>query len=747
VQLPLLIIFFISGISALIYQVTWQRLMTVYYGVGSLSITLIVSIYMLGLGLGALLGGRLAETRKDPIGLYFWIELGIGVFGLLSFSLILTIGRLTAGSPYAVAACYEMIFFLVPTILMGMSLPVLIKIFSRIIPDLSKSVSRLYCVNTIGGAAGALLASYYLISFYGIKTAIDVAATLNLVLALGIFLVRKLSKKEPEVRDAGPQHVVVGSLARYAPVFVFVTGFLAIGYELIWFRVIVVLVKSSPYAFASVLAVYLTGIALGSYLIGKVIGKFSIPQRVALFFKLQVLIAVSVAAIFIGYYYLTLNTSFQILTKMSFGQAVHPPLYYLLEEHAAKNIVEFVVHCLRLGTVLIWPAIFMLIPTILMGASFPLIVGVFEKSAGDAWTAAKVYFFNVMGNVLGGLVTGLMLLPVLGSEWTALCFVMTGLLFAFPVLLKNKSRRAYLGLAAMVLVIVAFFPKPGEIYRVIHPKLKGFTQYFLEGQEGVVMTYVKDDGTVQNFINGDSHGGRPAYSFYVQVIQAAAAARSVENVLIIGYGTGSITEGILKIPFVKKVTVVELNKTLLRNLQRIPLFQELMKDPRLEFVVDDGRRFLQSHNDLYDIVFMSPLRATAAYSNNIYSQQFFELVSTHLSESGVFVVWTDALDATFRTLDAVFPYKQLFVGKMEGFYIVYNQPIAVVRDAKALKPLMYSFNLLEQNRILAASQGFEIVNQDTLRAHTYEYAPAQDWLPLSEYYWGLWFSKHWQKTK
>jgi len=339
----------------------------------------------------------------------------------------------------------------------------------------------------------------------------------------------------------------------------------------------------------------------------------------------------------------------------------------------------------------------------------------------------------------------MVLMPILGSELTALVFVLVGLFFAMPLLMENKSRFGYLGFAVIVFAVVWFFPKRGELYRVIHPSYAGFKQYFTEGRDGVVMTYVNDDGTVYNYINGDSHGGRPAYSFYVQVIEAAAAAKKMDNVLVIGYGTGSITEAVFKFKNVKKVTVIELNRAVIKNLRQIPLFQNLMNDPRLEFVVDDGRRFLQSHTDRYDLIFTSPLRATTAYSNNIYSQQFFALVSKRLDKDGIFVVWSDSLDVTFRTLDAVFSYKRLYKGNSGGFYMAANERLKTERDVKTLMTMMESLGARNEQNMIEASKGVQIIPQEVLRAVIYNYLPVQDWRPFSEYYLGIWFAEHWRK--
>src|SRR6185295_10192075 len=157
-------VFFLSVLSALIYQVSLQIILTLYYGVGPISTTLIVSIYMAGLGLGALIGGALAEKLKRRVEAYALIEFLIGCFGSISLLFLDFLGKHTAGSSYVLSFFYMTLFLLIPTFLMGMTLPLLTKIFNHYIHNFSKTISFLYFINTIGAALGALLASYVLIS-------------------------------------------------------------------------------------------------------------------------------------------------------------------------------------------------------------------------------------------------------------------------------------------------------------------------------------------------------------------------------------------------------------------------------------------------------------------------------------------------------------------------------------------------------------------------------------------------------
>ena len=173
------VIFFFSGLSALVYQVVWQRLLTVHYGVGPISIALVVTVYMVGLGLGALFGGYLSERLSRRMLVYCFIEFGIGLFGVVSPDFLGFLGSHTAGNSYALSFVYIFSFLSIPTFLMGMTLPLLTKIFNNIIDDFLGTISFLYFINTIGAAVGAIIASYVIISFFGLLNAVYFAAAIN----------------------------------------------------------------------------------------------------------------------------------------------------------------------------------------------------------------------------------------------------------------------------------------------------------------------------------------------------------------------------------------------------------------------------------------------------------------------------------------------------------------------------------------------------------------------------------------
>lgn len=168
------------------------------------------------------------------------------------------------------------------------------------------------------------------------------------------------------------------------------------------------------------------------------------------------------------------------------------------------------------------------------------------------------------------------------------------------------------------------------------------------------------------------------YGFSARAIEAMSRAQKCEKVLVIGYGTGTIVETVLRTSRVKSVTLVELNDAVMINLQKMPVFQKMLADKRIDLHIEDGRRFLNSRPDCYDVILMDPLRSTTAYSNNIYSKEFFALLSSRLHQGGIVMVWLDNLDILPRTIASVF--KKLYLDS--SFCLASNGPMVLDRKLR-----------------------------------------------------------------
>jgi predicted membrane-bound spermidine synthase len=723
-EIVVIIVFFASGISALIYQVVWQRLLTLICGVGAVTCAWIVSMFLAGLGLGAILGGWLGKRFDSPAMLYAGIESIVGLFGIFSFSVLETLSQSNAhaGVRYFLAT----LFLGVPTTLMGSTLPLITKIYNNRVRDFGLSVSQLYCVNTLGAALGSILASYILISLFGMQVALNAAAILNFSLAAAFFLISN------RLRDVRKQTVAVFSAPRitYAKsirLAVFLTGFIAIGYEIIWFRFIGIFLKSDAYAFSTVLAVYLSGIAIGSQF-GNYFCRSTRHPLWNVFCWIQLLIGVYVALSVLGFYYCSDYYPLKDLCALTTGW-----------NHQAQGNKAWV-YFLADMDVLLWPSVFVFIPTILMGLSFPVAaVLARQDETEDANAVGRIYFLTVLGNVAGGLVTGLLLLPLIGTEHTLQLFILVALAFG----LLNAAEFRYRSISMMVVLVlmgaIPFFPKSGALYEPLLPRPKSNEHLYLqEGREGIVATYLGPNDAVLNLINGWVHGGRPGYPAFFDAIQTLSHARVADRVLLIGYGTGASADAILKDPRVKNLVVVEINHALMRNLTKITLFRKLLAEPRIDFRYGDARHFLVCSREQFDVIAMAPLRSKEPLSNNLYSRQFFQLVKNHLRPGGIFFAWSDEPAIVPATLSVVFKHILMY----RSFTLASSKPIR--NNERLERQLFNSYSEMERRHIKEAAKTVYLVEAKASKFPNLKLIN-EDWRPLCEYYRRpgiFWLSEH-----
>lgn len=723
----LALVFFLSGMSSLLYQVSWQRILTVTYGVGALSITLIVSIFMMGLGLGSLLGGELASRFPDKSSrLYFYFEILLGIYGLASLPILQILSQQTSGASVEVYSVLVSLFLSFPTFLMGASLPLLVESEMRSGRAIGQAVGELYCANTLGASFGSIFSAYVLITLCGLDTTIHCASAINFLLA--ILFLPKL--KEQANADQPVQSADTGKSKLLLPLYTlaFISGFVAIGLELCWFRTIEILVKASPYAFASVLSMYLLGLALGGGIIGKTITGISKENEKKIYFLLQVSIAVYVLAS-----YSLLNTyPLHSLMKLSNLQEIHPYLSPALFESAAT----FKDGWFAAIDIFVWTAYFMLYPTMAMGASFPLLSSITSRAdRRGGKTVSLAYFANVLGNVLGGLVTGFVFFGQFGTA-TSVLILALALLAAFalsfaPLCGKGGFAKAFLVLLPLLLLIR--YPSNQKLIELMHYKPDGKFVVHLEEDASCVSLALQKDDTVWHWINGLAHGGRLPHMFgyYNRAIEAISYARQRNNVLIIGFGTGSIVDAILHNKEIKSVTIVELNPAVMTNLKKMQIFRDMLSDARVELIIDDGRRYLNRTDNQFDIVLMDPLRSSTAYSNNIYSKEFFASVKKHLTADGILMVWLD----NFTTIPATIASEFDFVRVFHSYCLASTKAFMPDAEQKLSRTLLLNtFKGDERDKIgdeEKVTEEFSIARRTALTGNI-----NRDLKPVTEYY--LW---------
>lgn len=729
----LAVVFLLSGASSLLYQVGWQRLLTINYGVGPVSVTLIVSMYMLGLGLGALAGGAMAQRYAGKsVLIYCLCEALLGLFGLASIPILQWLGHSTSSASFGVYCLCICAFLSLPTILMGMTLPLLTETLTRLDNSFTSVVSTLYAVNTFGAALGAIVGAYVLISFLGLDFAVYTAVAINLLLAASVYFALpkfKSDNKSDQTKIAPAKTSSEPDIPLGTKVYlwVFATGFVAIGLEIVWFRTIEIIVKSSPYAFATVLGIYLTGIALGSWFINDYLKARPDTNRPRLYFGLQCAISVYVMLTYV----LLVTYPVKKLIALSNTQELHPAL----TTNIFESFSAFQNGWFAYFDILLWPTIFMLVPTMLMGASFPLISSITHKAGSNSGkTVGTVYFFTITGNVMGGIVTGFVLLQYIGTAMTVLVLCLIGLtVFSWPMIasITHKKHKIIFALLLLLpLIALTRYPSSTALIKALHPDAgKDFDCYVQESSSCIDLAYNKGE-TVWHFINGLAHGGRlpHMYGYAVRAIDSLCCAKKHENILVIGYGTGTIVETVLRTPEVKSVTMVELNEAVMVNLKKMPLFRKLLADNRIHVVIDDGRRYLNSVDTKYDVVLMDPLRSSTAYSNNIYSREFFEIIKAHLNEGGVLMVWLDNLDVIPKTLTTVFKHMRL------------DHSFCIVSDSKLILDQSLKIEMLktytdQEKKLLSVNEHY-LGDENYVKEVTRNYPINTDLKPVTEYHLG-----------
>ena len=402
-------LFLFSGIASLIYQIVWVRMLTLVFGHTIYSVSIVLSAFMAGLGLGSYLWGRTIDKTGKPLLIYGKIEILIGIsaaflsFLLSNFSPIYAwLHQWLPNLFFLIAALKTVLAFLlvlIPTIFMGATLPVMCKYFATEEANLGQQVGYLYSINTLGAAAGCLFAGYFLIGFFGVLETALVAAGINLLIGLVCIVVFK--KAEPGVTcgfglpKPASVHLQWDKENSLWLAISFLCGFTALAYEVVWTRLLVFGIGSTVYSFSMMLANFLFGITVGGLLI--------VP-----FFKRKInfRLLLSLFQFGIGLYLIfSLYQSNWILSSF-----IRPFLWD----------TEFWIN-MRNASAL------MFVPTVLFGMSFPVLTHLVTKGSQDIGSSLGiVYGMNTLGGIVGSIVAGYLLLPNLGSQQTLVCLSKIG---------------------------------------------------------------------------------------------------------------------------------------------------------------------------------------------------------------------------------------------------------------------------------------------------------------------------------
>jgi spermidine synthase len=690
----LVALFFLSGVAALIYQVLWLRLLSLVFGVTIYAASTVLAAFMGGLALGSAMAGRLADRLRRPLLWFGVVELLIALTALATPLALEGVKRayLLAQPvmPESVALVTVFRFLgssavlLVPTALMGATLPLVLKSSLTRLDALGSRVGLLYGTNTLGAIVGSLTAGFYLLPHIGVRASFFLAAAINVAVGLGGLLAsRRLAPAAATASDGPPAEPVPAgdaSVADDAPVglglrrlvlAVFViSGFASLALEVVWFRVLVIFLRPTAYAFTVMLATVLGGIAIGSYLITPFMRRRWnwVIVLAGLEMGIAVLAVLSFAA---------LGLSFPVIDWS---------LPWLGSE-GARYVVPLVIASL----LAIFPA------ALLFGAAFPVGLRLYAggASAGHPDTARRIgvfYSLNVCGAIAGSVAAGFVLLPWLGSRGSlivvALLVLASGL--ALLVAWPSRGRRAgiALGLAAFAAAAVAV-PDPFDF--VLKHHRRGERQLWRE--EGVQTTVAIHERNMGQptpsrvmYLDGshqanDTPGG--AYVHHRIGFLPVAVHPDPRRALVVGLGGGATPGAIGRFPGID-VTVVELSRGVARGSEWFRHVNfDLLARPNVRLRVDDGRNYLLLTRNRYDIITADIIIPTHAGSSNLYSLQYYELVKRALAEDGLVLQWL-AADSEWaykllvRTFLAAFPDATMWADG--SLFLAGKQPLTLRRD-------------------------------------------------------------------
>jgi predicted membrane-bound spermidine synthase len=662
-------ILFLSGMGALIFEILWLRLSGLAFGNSVWAAALILSSFMAGLALGNAIAASSTIRRWRPLRLYAFLEVLVALLGCTIVFGLPVLGELMRlvwqtlwnyqPTLLGLRFIISFLILLVPTTVMGLTLPVLIEDPIARQMNFGLAIGFLYGSNTLGAVAGAVLGEGYLIAAFGLRGTGLAAGLASCIAAAIALLVARIDgdSAKPIVRSVFPLRLD----ARYRPpwglLFVsFGTGCILLALEVIWFRFLRLYVVSLPTAFALMLAVVLAGIGLGGVTAG------AINRRSAWLHQLlPVLLLLAAIAVLLSYLFFP-------------GEAVRTPA-------GAFSLTSWWQIAL-LCVALMFPASF------LSGILFPTIVALVQASAENRMNSTGITtLFNTTGAAAGPLIASFVLLPAIGFQWSLLIcaagYVLLGILVSEG---SSWSIRRPIGVATIAfcgtaILLLAILPYHRAESHFEHASRPYVTDEHGEARAHVVKRIEGTSDTLQ-LLRRDLFGEPYYYRLLTNAFTMSATnPRSQrymrlfaylplafrpesEDVLLLCYGCGVTADAFLHGPNLKRMNVVDISKEVLQlaDFYSGINYSNPLRDPRATTFIQDGRFFLQASPRQYDIISGEPPPPKVAGSVNLYTEEFFSLMKSRLKEGGIATFWlpinqlkVDEAKAILRAFHNAFP--------------------------------------------------------------------------------------------
>jgi len=679
--------FIASGAGGLVLEVTWTRMLRLAFGSTTLAISTVLVAYMLGLGFGGLTAGRLAPRVRNGVRVYGWVELCIGFYALAAPALLGWIPKIGAawlygldfGTASLVRFALALILLIFPTFCMGATLPLLVRAVVRDeTGGAGRRIGLLYGLNTFGAVAGVLLTSYVLFPLLGLRGAGYFGAGLELMVgALALIFIAPRVADSPTVAAATRARRPLRP-GRWLPLLAYGTvGFTALVYEISWSRALSMVLGSSIYAFSSMLAAFLLGIALGSVTLGSRLQRFRDP-----------LLVYALGIALLGF--LALLTIF-LLPRL-------PSAFTFWVQTFGVQTGWLIAVQLVLSIAVMLP------PAYVLGALFPLLAGVLAEDENASSATGDVYFVNTVGSAAGAFAAGFFLIPNLGLRGTLGAAVALNLAIAAVLLFRSGKgqpgrRMLFAAIPALAAVVIAFHPPSLDPHTLAqgafrldelsNPGVK--PSEFLIDVPGEELVFYRDGINtsvsvhqsagvyslhVNGKIDGSSVGDIPTQTLLGEV--GVLFGKAPKSVLVIGWATG-MTVGSVTRSDVQRIDVVELEPAIM---EASHFFDHVngrpLEDSRVRVILNDGRTHLSYGRDLYDVIISEPSNPWMTGVSDLFTSEFFQAVRAALKPGGRLLQWIptygldpDAMNSILLALRREFIY-------VYGFTIDREQPDILV---------------------------------------------------------------------
>ncbi|MHC4526949.1 MAG: fused MFS/spermidine synthase [Planctomycetota bacterium] len=753
----IMLIYFASGACSLIDEVVWVRLLKLTLGNTVYATSVVVSVFMAGLALGALVMARHCDRVRMHLRLYALLETLVTISALL-LPWLLRLADVayvwlyrTYHPSHAQLLILQVVvsagILLLPSMLMGSTLPLLGRFVTALETECGRLVGRLYALNTLGAAVGCFLAGFVLIRFLGVMGALYAAAALNLLVAFAAWLLSRFSKitddKAPAAKESREAAGVKGTDGRFYVLVLafFMSGLISIGYELLWMRSFIHLVGGFTYVFSAVLTVYLLGNVLGAAIGSRLAKRLRIP---AVGFALSLFVLG-----LCGLFCLPLLVFWTSRVFWRVQQA-------LAGIHSWISISSFTI------TPLLHSAFLFFVPSVIMGIGFPIALQTWANHMHQVGrSTGTAYGANTIGAVVGGIVTGFVLIPLLGVQISIsvlglIAIWIAGLMwFLFARRSKVVGRWTLLGAALFFTIVTA--QTPANLFRtLVQISTPLGAAQLVRVQEGVTTTVSlhRDplDGVLglcasgQN-IAGDSYAERTDQKMLGHF--GVLLNHRAKSVLSVGFGSGETTYCLAqhKLENIDCVEIApEVVHVSLEYFTHINLGEKL--DEQVNMIYMDAKNYLHLTDSGYDVIVNDSIHPREFAENaSLYAKEYFESAKKHLNANGLIMSWlplasmsNSVFSSIIGTLMEVFPYVTIWYPAVRQAPLVlivasnqeqYFSPNHIENELQktGVNDSLAQIEIYNSVRVLS----FYIADQEDLREIVGDFSINSDYWPFVEF--------------